>query len=142
MNFEKKLKFWLSELHKSYLKGSKNLGCSARAEILYYLVKNSVCNPKIVRYKKPNGKINHISSGELPSHVVVILEGLIYDANLESLKGILKQIYEKDIIDTFDFEDYKPVQSKDQLLHYMQEKGLSKNFISQFVESYESSQNP
>ena len=105
-----KIESLLKELYyKAYQKSNPHLGCLTRAQLLFLRLKEDGYHPKIMKYtvegndkKNFEGKekISHISGHEFPSHIVVLLEGYILDANITRV--LPEEEYEKKII------SYKP----------------------------------
>lgn len=86
------LKIALKELHKAYKSGDPELSCLIRAQLLVLYLEKLGHSSKIIKYtiegndrknSEDKEKFYHISGHNLPSHVVVLLNDKILDANLD-----------------------------------------------------------
>jgi len=101
------LKTLLKELYRAYKNGNPELSCLTRSQLLFLCLEKIGLSSKIIEYTvEGNDKKNfeekekfyHISGHKLPSHVVVLLNGKILDANLDP-----------DIYKPLDMENYKNI---------------------------------
>lgn len=137
---------YLKELHKkAYLKSpDRTLGCLFRSQLLYLVLRQDGYKPKIIKYcirgnENKNfenmRKMRHVSGHEFPTHVVVLLDGIVLDANLG--KPVLKKEYETSIIkyepqsDLLSMED-KSKLNLNSLKPYAKRSNLSQKFQDLF----------
>jgi|GEM_PF-5624723 hypothetical protein len=130
-----KIEKYLKELHEgSYKRSDPLLGCMIRAQLLFLVLRKEGYDPKIMKYtikgnEKKNyddkEKISHASGHKFPSHVVVLLNGFILDANVG--RAIPKEEYEKEII------SYEP---REKLLFVEEEPKIDTELCKQYVKRY------
>jgi len=91
-----KIKKYLIELYeKAYNKSeNKTLGCLQRSQLLYLRLKKDGYISKIMKITIEGNKnknfedkelIEHSCGIKVPSHIVVLLEGLVLDANIDEI---------------------------------------------------------
>ncbi len=112
MSIEKdgRIKSILDELHKNWYLKNKDGGCTARAKLLYVVLKSLGYDAKILRYYVKGGNPEkqeykgdlYLGGNAFPTHVVVESGGYILDANMGK---IMKKIdYERKLADTSGYD--------------------------------------
>src|SRR3989338_8856199 len=78
-----KISMVMRELHEAYKKGNPSLGCMSRASILYNIMRSQGLNPERKLFSFKDNKGNRV----VHSHCIIILNGLVYDSNIEEFKN-------------------------------------------------------
>lgn len=117
----------LKEIHKCFLNGTMDLGCTTRAELLNAIFKKKGYDSKIktIYIESKNEKFYHICGTKLKTHFVVELNDMIYDANLSILRPISKKDYFKYVI---------LYRGKSKFIYGFKETGINKGLMKDYAE--------